>query len=289
MRHFGREAARRGKSGKQVSTSSIMEEDMKTRRIAVVILLALVLAALLPLSASADKVWDLLYIYGQVRVGNEGLSAGIEGATLELYRNGQLIATKTTKGGNADFGFGVSPMPASYKVVLALPAGSGLTPREIKLAGQAVFSVDPAKFGFRWSDPTVHEAQVGPIVFWCDGTIDLPTDQPAPAVYIFGRVEDVDWDDPLTPTTEHLVKGIEGAQVQLTRFGKVAAQNDVWTKFTGKRGYYGFGVSGQDNNYELKVLSVPAPWVLANITPAKYSFVLPAASPAVGPFIFQHP
>ena len=97
---------------------------MKMRRMAMVMLVALVLAALLPLSAAAEA-GPMVYIHGQVRVGDATSSDGVIGATVELYFEGALVRSATTKSDAGDFGFGVSGEDVWYMLDvndLALPA-----------------------------------------------------------------------------------------------------------------------------------------------------------------------
>lgn len=266
---------------------------MKTRRIAVVILLALVLAALLPLSAAADA-YPMLYIYGQVRVGTESFGEGVGGATLELYRNGALVWTVKSSQGNGDFGLGVSPIVGSYKLKLILPSGGGLTPRETWFQGQPIFTPDPTEFSFRW---TGGEALFGPIVFWCDGEVVLDPSQPMPWVYIHGKAIDTDTFDPDFLPDAQVPVGIAGVTIKLQRgVGKdTVGQNppyydpttvwtDMATKATGDRGYFGFGVGGTSNWYKLVLVNTAGH---TNVGPTSYVFLLPPLSSSVGPFIFS--
>lgn len=261
---------------------------MKTRRIAVVILLALVLAALLPLSAAADA-WPMVYVYGQVRVGDATASDGVQGATVELYREGVLIKTSTTTSDAGDFGFGVSGIEGNYMVKVALPGGSGLTAREVWFGDAPAFTPDPAQLNFRLN-PAMQGANFGPIIFWNDGPVTIDPDRPYPWVYVFGKVV-----DPAVLDPNGIPVGVAGVEVGLWRLhGRDQDYPDaqfvtpifMGSKFSGDRGYYGFGISGQDNWYALDVNDGTLPGGYTGSAPDDYMFLLPPASPTVGPFVF---
>jgi len=264
-----------------------MEESMKTRRIAVVILLALVLAALLPLSAAA--AWPMVYVYGQVRVGDPTASDGVIGATVELYREGVLIKSATTSSDSGDFGFGVSGIEGNYMVKVVLPSGSGLTAREVWFGAAPAFTPDPSQLNFRL-DPAMQGTNFGPIIFWNDGPVTIDPDRPYPWVYIFGKVV-----DPAIVDPNGVPVGVQGVEVVLWRMhgvdqdypdAQVVTPIYMGSKWTGDRGFYGFGISGQDNWYLLDVNDGTLPFPYTTSAPVNYMFMLPPASPTVGPFVF---
>jgi len=94
-------------------------------RVALVMVLLVVLAAALPLGASAQT-----YIWGHVWEmssypdpwGNENWGQGVPGVQVLLKKNGVTIRQPTTTNENGDWGFQVSGVPGVYTVVVQMPA-----------------------------------------------------------------------------------------------------------------------------------------------------------------------
>jgi len=258
-----------------------MEEDMKTRRIAVVILLALVLAALLPLSAAAQAT--MIYVYGQVRAMAPGQSLaqseGYAGAQVEVWYEGRLIRTATTKSAQGDFGFGLSPVPGAYQIKINVGT---MTPQEVYLGDKLAFTPSPDTFGFRLG-PGAPD-MLGPIVFL---VVKSTPPQPVPNnYYIHGAVR-----------TALGGPGVSGVQVTLER--KVGTDADpgdavvetwvvIGTKATGDRGFYGFGISGIPSWYRLSTNASAAPTFYLFVLPQNPSSILPPGPQGYifGPFDF---
>jgi len=266
---------------------------MKTRRITVVILLALVLAALLPLSAAAEPS-SYYYIYGEVRAGEPGgASNGVVGATVELYFQGRLIRQATTTSTTGAFGFGVAGTRGTYVIKVAVPAG--YTPREVYFGGAPAFTIDPSQIGFSVTGVGGFTGgatgQMGPFVFWNDGEIPpLPPEEYPDTIGIFGQAQD--------KTTGALISGV---LLKLTRNSLPARE---WLKNTKPAGYFYFGIKSQLETYTLEVVSLPAGYTQWQIKvsdelwakigegaqPAvggKMQFQLPPNMANVGPFIIE--
>jgi len=98
-------------------------------RVALVMVLLVVLAAMLPLAASARQA-PFVYIWGHVWEmssypdpwGNEPWGQGVPGAQVLLKKNGVTIRQPTTTNENGDWGFQVSGVPGVYTVVVQVPA-----------------------------------------------------------------------------------------------------------------------------------------------------------------------
>lgn len=93
-------------------------------RIALVMVLLVVLAAALPVAASAQT-----YIWGHVWEmssypdpwGNEPWGQGVPGVQVLLKKNGVTIRQPTTTNENGDWGFEVSGVPGVYTIVVQMP------------------------------------------------------------------------------------------------------------------------------------------------------------------------
>lgn len=247
---------------------------MKVRVLSVLILVALLVAAVVP-SVSAGAPTCGVYVRGFVwDMTNE---IGVKGAVVELYRNDRtsgpvLVGKSTTESENGNFLIGISGTTGSYTLkVVELP--DGVSCESISLqrgVGEPTPGgdiplpfFDPCEFSFwltpeliwclPWADEAMCGKMFGPIWFNCVNETVIPIEPfVAPeSVYIFGRVTDAE--DCCGMPVEMCLR-LEREMVILDGAGNEVGV--VWAPVEEKgsnaaNGYFGFGIKWNGSTYRI--------------------------------------
>jgi hypothetical protein len=247
-----------------------MEEKMISKRVAVraalVTMLLVLLAAALPLSASAQgwisgHVWDIS--------NNRGVLGATTKAVVELYRNGVLWKTSTCVSGNADWGFLWTGQAGEYTIKLkSLPTdyvyanltlvaisvmekstGRVLLRRTV-MPDSLMLALDPLQPVGNWA-----------INFECTADVPVvPVPQQPAWSYITGVVYDGNTNIGVPGVRFALLRNDNGVWVPVTQMDKTGILVPVTFLSGGgdTDGTFGAGVSYRPWTYRIEAISVPA-------------------------------